>query len=203
MGVEPIHVGFADQCLPTWLLRRYRLIREKVVALSNCNCRRGTGKEHDFSTDVNLKGEIFSISAFRTLHQGLRGHGGSASLLPVRELIGWKVDVREVRFMPELDAPVEKPYPFLYAIQIRNESEEIVTLRGRKWVVREDDGETIVVEGEGVVGEMPCFEPGDEFTYNSYHVVAESATADGAYFGETASGEAVFTRIPQFRLEVP
>jgi len=24
MGVEPIHVGFADQCLPTWLLRRYR-----------------------------------------------------------------------------------------------------------------------------------------------------------------------------------
>jgi hypothetical protein len=24
MGVEPIHVGFADQCLPTWLLRRCR-----------------------------------------------------------------------------------------------------------------------------------------------------------------------------------
>jgi uncharacterized protein affecting Mg2+/Co2+ transport len=47
------------------------------------------------------------------------------------------------------------------------------------------------------------FENGDEFTYNSYHVVAESATVNGAYFGETATGEAVFTRIPQFRLEVP
>jgi ApaG protein len=76
-------------------------------------------------------------------------------------------------------------------------------LRGRKWVVREDEGETVVVEGEGVVGEMPFFENGDEFTYNSYHVVAESATVNGAYFGETAMGEAVFTRIPQFRLEVP
>ncbi len=121
----------------------------------------------------------------------------------MRELIGWNVEVREVRFMPELDAPAEKPYPFLYAMRIWNESDEVVTLRGRKWVVREDDGETVVVEGEGVVGEMPFFENGDEFTYNSYHVVAESATVNGAYFGETATGEAVFTRIPQFRLEVP
>ena len=33
MGVEPIHVGFADQCLPTWLLRRYRQFREQSVAM--------------------------------------------------------------------------------------------------------------------------------------------------------------------------
>ena len=105
--------------------------------------------------------------------------------------------------MPELEAPPEKPYPFLYAITIWNESEEIVTLRGRKWVVREDSGDTVVVEGEGVVGEMPMFETGSEFSYNSYHVVADSATVVGAYFGETATGEAVFARIPEFRLLVP
>jgi ApaG protein len=116
---------------------------------------------------------------------------------------GWKVKVVEVRFMPELEAPADKPYPFLYAISIWNESDETVTLRGRKWVVREDSGDTVVVEGEGVVGEMPVFEKGSEFTYNSYHVVAESATVQGAYFGETAAGEAVFTRIPEFRLRVP
>lgn len=109
----------------------------------------------------------------------------------------------ELRYMPELEAPTEKPFPFLYVISIRNESTETVTLRGRKWVVREDDGDTVVVEGEGVVGEMPVFEPGAEFSYNSYHVVADSATVIGAYFGETDSGENVFTRIPEFRLVVP
>lgn len=30
MGVEPIHVGFADQCLPTWLLRRCRQYGNKL-----------------------------------------------------------------------------------------------------------------------------------------------------------------------------
>jgi ApaG protein len=121
----------------------------------------------------------------------------------MRELQGWNVEVLEVRFMPELDAPPEKPYPFLYTLRIWNESSEVVTLRGRKWVVREESGETIVVEGEGVVGEMPIFEEGGEFTYSSYHVVAESATVNGAYFGETDKGEAVFTCIPEFRLLVP
>jgi ApaG protein len=121
----------------------------------------------------------------------------------VRELNGWIVKVEEVRFMPELEAPAEKPYPFLYAITIRNESEETVTLRGRKWVVREDNGDTIVVEGEGVVGETPVFAKSSEFSYNSYHVVADSATVQGAYFGETDAGEKVFTRIPEFRLLVP
>lgn len=120
----------------------------------------------------------------------------------MRELNGWNVEVIEVRYMPELDAPEEKPFPFLYEIRISNESAEVVTLRGRKWVVREDDGETVVVEGDGVVGEMPVFAQGDDFRYNSYHVVANSATVNGAFFGQTSTGDAVFTRIPEFRLEV-
>ena len=38
MGVEPIHVGFADQCLPSWLLRRYRLYGKN---LWRCFCIAG------------------------------------------------------------------------------------------------------------------------------------------------------------------
>jgi ApaG protein len=75
-----------------------------------------------------------------------------------------------------------------------------VTILGRKWVVREDDGEVTVVEGDGVVGQTPVIDPGGHFSYNSYHVVAHSAEASGAFFG-LAAGERIYTRIPAFRLE--
>jgi ApaG protein len=122
--------------------------------------------------------------------------------MSVRELLGWKVRVEKVQFMPSLQAPADKPFPFLYEICISNESAETVTLRGRKWIVREENGETAVVEGEGVVGEMPVFETGDEFRYQSYHCVASSAVVTGAYFGETEKGERVFVRIPEFSLDL-
>ncbi len=121
----------------------------------------------------------------------------------LRELQGLSVKVDDVIYMPSLEAPEEKPHPFVYFISIRNQSDERVTIRGRKWIVREDDGEVTVVEGEGVVGQTPVIEPGGDFSYNSYHVVARNAVVEGAFFGETATGEWVFARIPSFRLEVP
>jgi ApaG protein len=121
----------------------------------------------------------------------------------IREYEGLRVIVDDVVYMPSLDAPAEKPHPFVYFISIHNDSPVPVTLRGRKWVVREDGGEVTVVEGDGVVGQNPLIEPGGHFSYNSYHVVARSALASGAFFGETATGEWIFTRIPEFRLVVP
>ena len=119
------------------------------------------------------------------------------------ELDGLQVNVDDVVYMPNLEAPPDRPHPFVYFISIRNESDEHVTIRGRKWVVREGDGNVVVVEGEGVVGQSPSLGPGDDFSYNSYHVTATDAVAEGAFFGTTADGRAVFVRIPQFRLEVP
>ncbi|HEY8960853.1 MAG TPA: ApaG domain [Luteolibacter sp.] len=121
----------------------------------------------------------------------------------LRELQGLSVKVDDVIYMPSLEAPEEKPHPFVYFISIRNQSGERVTIRGRKWIVREDEGEVTVVEGDGVVGQTPVIAPGEDFSYNSYHVVARNAVVEGAFFGETASGEWVFARIPSFRLEVP
>ena len=113
------------------------------------------------------------------------------------------VRVDDVVYMPNLDAPPERPHPFVYFISIHNESGEQVTIRGRKWVVREDDGNVTVVEGEGVVGQSPVLRPGEEFSYNSYHVTATHGLAEGAFFGTTGDGRPVFARIPPFRLEVP
>ena len=113
------------------------------------------------------------------------------------------VNIDEVVYMPGLDAPGDKPHPFVYFITIRNDSPVSVTLKGRKWVVREMGGEVTVVEGEGIVGQMPVLEPGENFSYNSYHVVAADATVQGAFFGVSAIGDRVFVRIPNFQLKVP
>lgn len=120
----------------------------------------------------------------------------------MRELKELRVTVDDVIYMPTLDAPEDKPHPFVYFISIRNDSDEEVTILGRKWVVQEGE-EIVVVEGDGVVGQTPTLAPGGHFSYNSYHVTSGDAVVEGAFFGRVADGTRVFTRIPEFRLEVP
>lgn len=121
----------------------------------------------------------------------------------IREFKGLRVKVDDVIYMPSLDAPQDKPHPFVYFISIHNDSPLPVTIRGRKWMVQEDDGEIAVIEGDGVVGQTPVIEPGGHFSYNSYHVVSCGAVVSGAFFGEATTGDWIFTRIPEFRLELP
>jgi ApaG protein len=119
------------------------------------------------------------------------------------QLEGLSVRVDDVIYMPTLDAPDDKPHPFVYFITILNESTEQVRILGRKWVIREQGGELTVVEGDGVVGQTPVLEPGEDFSYNSYHVTAANAVVSGAFFGTTAAGDKVRVRMPDFELELP
>jgi ApaG protein len=121
----------------------------------------------------------------------------------LKPLSGLAVSVDEVIYMPDLDAPPERPYPFIYFITIKNESPMAVTIRGRKWVVRQEDTEVIVVEGEGVVGQSPRLAPGEDFSYNSKHYVSCSSEAEGAFFVEADDGRHFYTLIPRFPLRLP
>ena len=85
----------------------------------------------------------------------------------IAELTELKVTVDDVLYMPSLEAPSDRPHPFVYFISIENLSDRVVTLKARKWVVEESDGDTIVVEGQGIVGKTPRLEPGNSFSYNS------------------------------------
>ena len=116
---------------------------------------------------------------------------------------GLRVEVKEVIFMPHLEAPPERPYPFVYFITIINDSKEVMTIRGRKWILKDDHGETTVVEGQGVVGETPVLKPGERFSYNSYHVIQSDSEVSGAFFGTNHAGEGVLVSIPVFQLKVP
>ena len=61
-----------------------------------------------------------------------------------------------------------------------------------------------MVEGDGVVGEFPRLEPGQEFSYNSCHLLETPAGhAEGSYLGMDDLGRKVITRIPRFDLVVP
>jgi len=122
---------------------------------------------------------------------------------PITELAGLVVTVDRVVHVSHLEAPPDRPYPFVYFISIRNDSAETVTIRGRKWVVTDTAGQRLVVEGDGVVGQFPRLEPGGRFSYHSYHTIGLDSIAEGAFFGVTESGTRVFTRIPAFDLRVP
>lgn len=120
-----------------------------------------------------------------------------------RALPGLNVTIDRVLHAPDLMGPPDRPHVFVYFITISNESDETVTIKGRKWVIREANGDTIAVEGDGLVGEFPRLEPGERFSYNSSHAAAASAVAEGAYLGVTDTGEPVFTRIPRFEMRIP
>jgi ApaG protein len=121
-----------------------------------------------------------------------------------RELPGLRATVDRVVFHSQAQGPSDRPHCFVYFITIHNDTDVAVTIRGRKWVVRADDGEVTAVEGDGVVGQNPLLHPGESFSYNSFHLLrTRVAVAEGAYLGLTAEGRPVVVRIPAFRMIVP
>lgn len=120
------------------------------------------------------------------------------------ELPGLRVTVDRVDYQPDAATPPDRPHCFVYFITIRNDTGGPVTIKGRKWVVTNDGGEITAVEGEGVVGEYPVIQSGENFSYNSFHLLnARSAIAEGSYLGMDDQGRKVVTRIPRFKMVVP
>ena len=83
--------------------------------------------------------------------------------------------------MDSLETPPDRPYAFVYFITISNKSKDSLTVKGRKWVIESKNRDKLVVEGDGVVGQTPYLRPGEEFSYNSYHVVAMDSSAVGSF----------------------
>src|ERR671921_379681 len=115
-----------------------------------------------------------------------------------------QVNATDIVEPPKLYVTVDRPYCFVYFITIHNDTDEPVTIKGRKWVVTNSDGEITAVEGEGVVGETPEIPPGGSFSYNSFHLLdTPSAIAQGSYLGIDGIGRTVLTRIPKFEMSAP
>jgi ApaG protein len=102
-----------------------------------------------------------------------------------------------------INLPQDKPHAFVYFITIHNASERSVTLLGRKWVVEYCDGTCLVVEGDKIVGETPRLNPGDKFSYNSFHVAGVDGVAHGCFHGVDAEGRKIHVMLSPFPLQIP
>ena len=99
--------------------------------------------------------------------------------------------------------PPDKPHAFIYFVTLKNASDRTVTLLGRKWVIEHQDGTRLVVEGDKIVGETPRLSPGEQFSYNSYHVTGCDARVHGSFHGLDEHGMRVHVCLPPFDMRVP
>lgn len=125
--------------------------------------------------------------------------GGKSIELPGLEVVLDRLEYH--RGGPQV--PSETPHVFVYFLTIRNGSDRRVRLLGRKWIVIRADGARTVIEGDKIVGETPDLRAGESFSYNSFHITADSATVEGSFHGIDEHGNRVHVRIPRFALRVP
>ena len=99
--------------------------------------------------------------------------------------------------------PPDKPHAFVYFVTLKNDSENTVTLLGRKWVVHNDDGTQLVIEGDKIVGETPRLAPSEQFSYNSYHITGCNARVHGSFHGVDDLGRRIHVILPPFEMTIP
>uniref|UniRef100_A0A6S8JEK1 ApaG domain-containing protein n=2 Tax=Dunaliella tertiolecta TaxID=3047 RepID=A0A6S8JEK1_DUNTE len=79
---------------------------------------------------------------------------------------GIRIRVRSF-YQPGQSMPSRSYYFFGYHVQISNESDRVVQLRNRHWVIEDEEGRTEEVRGPGCVGKQPVLLPGNGFEYSS------------------------------------
>jgi ApaG protein len=120
------------------------------------------------------------------------------------ELEGLRVSLDKLVYHKDpINLPSEQPHAFIYFITITNLSDRKVRLLGRKWLIQNEDGTKIVIEGDKLVGETPVIEPGEDFSYNSYHVTSMNAIVRGSYHGVDQFDQKIHVNVPEFELNVP
>lgn len=126
------------------------------------------------------------------------------ALEPPYALPGLDVTIDQLKYceMP-LGAQSPLAHTFVYFLTVRNQTPQQIQILGRRWILSQRDGCTFVLEGQGVVGKLPVLEPGQQFSYHSYHLIGQSTLAMGSFHGLDENGKHVFLRIPPFEMIIP
>lgn len=121
------------------------------------------------------------------------------------ETADYSLEIRiATSFLDEESVPEKDRYVFAYTISIRNLGRLPAQLLSRHWVITDANGRVEEVRGDGVVGEQPRLEPGEEFTYSSGAVLQTAVgTMEGSYDMVGDDGTRFDAPIPPFTLSVP
>ena len=107
-------------------------------------------------------------------------------------------------YLKEQSAPDENRYVFSYTINIKNLGNNSAKLISRQWIITDSNGNIQEVNGDGVVGQQPNINPGEEFTYTSGTIIKTPVgTMQGRYFMEDINNKRFDALIAPFTLAVP
>jgi len=120
-----------------------------------------------------------------------------------RKICDIKVQV-VTRYIDDQSEPDSDRYVFAYTITISNEGDVAAKLISRHWIITDANGKVQEVSGDGVVGEQPHLQPGEEFRYSSGAVLETPVGAmQGLYRMEADDGVNFDAPIAAFTLAVP
>jgi len=107
-------------------------------------------------------------------------------------------------YVDDQSEPSSDRYVFAYTITIKNNGEVPARLISRHWIITDANGKVQEVSGDGVVGEQPYLNPGEEFRYSSGAVLETPVGAmQGLYRMEADNGVNFDAPIAPFTLAVP
>jgi ApaG protein len=107
-------------------------------------------------------------------------------------------------YVDDESEPDSDRYVFAYTITISNSGDIPAQLISRHWVITDANGKVQEVNGDGVVGEQPKLNPGEEFRYSSGAVLETPVGAmQGLYRMQADGGGSFDALIAPFTLAVP
>ena len=111
----------------------------------------------------------------------------------------------ETFYQPDQSSPATSEYMFAYRVTIENNNSFPIKLLRRHWHIFDSDGTNREVEGEGVIGNQPLLNSGENYQYISgCNLQTEIGKMHGTYSMENINTKKLFSvNIPAFEMIVP
>ena len=114
-----------------------------------------------------------------------------------------KIEI-ETLYVEEQSLPDQDHYVFAYTITIHNTGTVPARLLKRHWIITDANNKVQEVKGDGVVGEQPHLNPGEQYRYTSGTMLETAVgTMRGSYQMIADDGVEFDAEIPSFTLSMP